>query len=109
MTLVMAVLVGFVLVPGAFLVFGLMQISGESHERKRIRRLCESGVVVQARLISLVPFGTRGYASATYEFDTPTAPSATTRAPPAARPTRSAARTRWSTTPTTRRASTSAT
>ncbi|MFF8602661.1 DUF3592 domain-containing protein [Streptomyces sp. NPDC015232] len=71
MTLVMAVLVGFVLVPGAFLVFGLMQISGERHERKRITRLCEYGVEVQARLISLAPFGTRGYASVTYEFDTP--------------------------------------
>ncbi|MEU8619836.1 DUF3592 domain-containing protein [Streptomyces sp. NPDC048623] len=72
MNLVTGVLVCFIVASVPAFFFGLMLISGERHERKRMTGLCESGVEVQAKLISLVPFGKNGYASVTYEFETAT-------------------------------------
>ncbi|MCX2179760.1 hypothetical protein KV205_04325 [Streptomyces sp. SKN60] len=72
MNLVTGVLVCFIVASVPVCVFGLMLISGERRERKRMTGLCQSGVEVQAKLVSLVPFGNRGYASVTYEFQTPT-------------------------------------
>ncbi|MGW2020456.1 hypothetical protein [Streptomyces sp. NPDC001927] len=71
MNLVIAVLVCFIIASVPVFVFSLMLISGERSELKRMTELSESGVEVQARLVSLAPFGTRGYASVTYEFPTP--------------------------------------
>ncbi|HEY9373445.1 DUF3592 domain-containing protein [Streptomyces sp.] len=71
MTLVIAVLVLFVVASAAVCIFGLMLMSGEGSELKRVTKLAESGIEVEAKLVSLVPFGNRRYASATYEFPTP--------------------------------------
>ncbi|MFE2163547.1 DUF3592 domain-containing protein [Streptomyces sp. NPDC059447] len=71
MNLVTAVLVCFVLASVPVCFFGLMMISGERSELRKMTELSESGVEVQARLVSLVPFGERGYASVVYEFETP--------------------------------------
>ncbi|MFI8962433.1 DUF3592 domain-containing protein [Streptomyces sp. NPDC053493] len=71
MNLVTAVLVCFLLasVPGCL--FGLMLMSGDRRGLKEMKELSESGVEVQARLVTLVPFGNRGYAHVAYEFTTP--------------------------------------
>ncbi|MFJ7157376.1 DUF3592 domain-containing protein [Streptomyces sp. NPDC101118] len=71
MNLVTAVLVCFIVASVPVCIFGLMLVSGERSELKRMMRLSESGVEVQARLVSLVPFGERGYAHVVYEFETP--------------------------------------
>lgn len=51
--------------------FALLLMNGEGAELKKMTELCESGVEVQAQLVSLVPFGNRGYAHAVYEFPSP--------------------------------------
>lgn len=70
MNLVTAVLVCFIIASVPVCIFGLMLISGERSELKKMTELSESGVEVQARLVSLVPFGERGYAHVVYEFET---------------------------------------
>jgi hypothetical protein len=69
--LVMTVLLLAVLASAAFCFFGLMLIKGEGAELKKMTELYESGVEVRAELVSLVPFGTNGYASAVYEWQSP--------------------------------------
>ncbi|MFF8830815.1 hypothetical protein [Streptomyces sp. NPDC015131] len=71
MNLVMSVLLLAVLASAAFCFFGLIQIKGEAVELKKMTELYESGVEVRAELVSLVPFGTRGYASAVYAWQSP--------------------------------------
>ncbi|WP_405444889.1 hypothetical protein [Streptomyces erythrochromogenes] len=71
MNLVTAVLVCFIIASVPVFLVGVMLISGERSELKKMTELAQSGVEVEARLMSLVPFGTRGYASAAYEFQTP--------------------------------------
>ncbi|MFD4247606.1 DUF3592 domain-containing protein [Streptomyces sp. NPDC058525] len=71
MNLVTAVLVCFIIASVPVCIFGLMLISGERSELRKMTELSESGVEVPARLVSLVPFGKRGYAHVVYEFETP--------------------------------------
>ncbi|MEV6552017.1 DUF3592 domain-containing protein [Streptomyces sp. NPDC051597] len=68
MNLVMTVLLLAVLASAALCVFGLLLVQGEGEELKKMTELYESGVEVRAELVSLVPFGTNGYASAVYEW-----------------------------------------
>lgn len=69
--LVTVVLVCFIIASVPLCIFSLMLMSGEGAELKKMKELSESGIEVQARLVSLVPFGTRGYAHAVYEFESP--------------------------------------
>ncbi|WP_418956967.1 hypothetical protein [Streptomyces tritici] len=71
MTLVMTVLLLALLASAGAFLFGLMLMQGEGAELKKMTELYESGVEVRAELVSLVPFGTNGYASATYEWQSP--------------------------------------
>ncbi|MER7521030.1 DUF3592 domain-containing protein [Streptomyces sp. NPDC126499] len=71
MNLVMTVLLLALLASAGVLFFGLMLMRGEGEELKKMTELYESGVEVRAKLVSLVPFGTNGYASATYEWQSP--------------------------------------
>ncbi|MEU4126805.1 MULTISPECIES: DUF3592 domain-containing protein [Streptomyces] len=71
MNLVTAVLVCFIIASVPVFLFGLMLMSGERGELKKMTELSESGIEVQASLVGLQPFGTRGYASAVYEFQSP--------------------------------------
>ncbi|MFI6874531.1 DUF3592 domain-containing protein [Streptomyces sp. NPDC050400] len=75
MTLVIAVLVLSLVASVPACVFGLMLMKGEGAELKKMTELYESGVEVQAQLVSLVPFGNRGYAHAHYEFPSPQGPA----------------------------------
>lgn len=68
--LVTLVLLGFVLASLAGCLFAPLLMKGEGKEMERMRDLAESGIEVESRLISLVPFGNRGYAHALYEFNT---------------------------------------
>ncbi len=52
-------------------VFSLMVMAGSRKEAKRMRELEETGVLVEARLAALAPFGNRGYAAVRYEFRGP--------------------------------------
>ncbi|MFF9017499.1 hypothetical protein ACF09C_31635 [Streptomyces sp. NPDC014870] len=72
MNLVTAVLVCFMIASVPVCIFGLMLISGERSELKKMTELSETGIEVRSRLVRLEPFGPRGYASVTYEFPTPT-------------------------------------
>ncbi|MEU4268269.1 hypothetical protein [Streptomyces sp. NPDC026092] len=72
MNLVTAVLVCFIIASVPVFFFGLMIISGERAELKKMTELSATGVEVQSRLVRVEPFGQRGYASVTYEFPTPT-------------------------------------
>jgi hypothetical protein len=69
--LVTAVLVCFLIASVPVCIFGLMLMAGERDELKKMTELIESGIEVQARLVSLVPFVKQDYASAVYEFTTP--------------------------------------
>ncbi len=69
--LVLTVLVLAALASAALCFFGLMLMSGERAQLKRMRELHESGIEVRAELVSLVPFGTRGYARVVYEWQSP--------------------------------------
>ncbi|MEU2229770.1 hypothetical protein [Streptomyces vietnamensis] len=71
MNMVNVVLVVSAVVSVPAFLFALLWMSGERQEAKRIRELDETGVLVEARLVSLVPFGNRGYASVRYEFQGP--------------------------------------
>ncbi|MFI8823933.1 DUF3592 domain-containing protein [Streptomyces sp. NPDC053431] len=68
--LVTAVLVCFIILSVPVFVFGLLLIAGERDARKKMTELNESGVEVEARLVSLRPINTTGTGSAVYEFDT---------------------------------------
>ncbi|MET8570307.1 DUF3592 domain-containing protein [Streptomyces sp. NPDC004783] len=70
MNLVTAVLVCFLVVSVPVFLFGLLLMAGEREELKKMTDLHESGVEVQARLVSLRPINTRGTGSAVYEFST---------------------------------------
>jgi len=69
--LVMTVLLLAVVVSAGFFVFGLMLMSGERAELRKMTELYESGVEVRAELVSLVPFGSNGYAHAVYTWQSP--------------------------------------
>ncbi|WP_406860823.1 DUF3592 domain-containing protein [Streptomyces sp. HUAS MG47] len=71
MTAVMTVLLLALVVSVAFCGFGLMLMNGEGSELKKMTELYETGVEVRAELVSLVPFGKDGYASATYVWQSP--------------------------------------
>ncbi|MFI8916538.1 hypothetical protein ACIGW4_33695 [Streptomyces sp. NPDC053513] len=71
MNLVTTVLLLAVVASAGFFVFGLMLISGEGAELKKMTELYESGVEVRAELVSLVPFGSNGYARAVYAWESP--------------------------------------
>lgn len=69
--LVTTVLLLALLAAAAVLLLGLALMKGEGSELKKMTELYESGVEVRAELVSLVPFGTRGYASAVYAWQSP--------------------------------------
>ncbi|MFH8473636.1 hypothetical protein [Streptomyces sp. NPDC018000] len=71
MNMVNVVLIGFAVVSVPAFVFCLMLMQGTREELKKMTELNETGIEVQARLVSLVPFGTKGYAHALYEFEGP--------------------------------------
>ncbi|MFG2328544.1 DUF3592 domain-containing protein [Streptomyces sp. NPDC048604] len=71
MNLVMTVLLLAVLASAAFCIFGLMLMSGEGSELKKMTELYETGVEVRAELVGLAPFGKDGYASVTYAWESP--------------------------------------
>lgn len=64
-------LVCFIIASVPVFIFGLLHMSGERGELKKMTELSESGIEAQARLVGLEPFGTRGYANAVYEFQSP--------------------------------------
>ncbi|MFF8604768.1 DUF3592 domain-containing protein [Streptomyces sp. NPDC015346] len=69
--LVTAVLVCFIIASVPVFIFGLMLIAGERDELKKMTELNESGIEVQARLVSLTPINTQGTGRVIYEFETP--------------------------------------
>ncbi|MFG2328542.1 DUF3592 domain-containing protein [Streptomyces sp. NPDC048604] len=72
MTLVIVVLVCFIIASVPACLFGLGLMAGERGELKKMTDLNESGVEVQARLLSLTPINTSGTGSVIYEFETAT-------------------------------------
>ncbi|MEU7278924.1 hypothetical protein AB0A69_09135 [Streptomyces sp. NPDC045431] len=71
MNLVNAVLICFAIASVPGLMFGLMCVKGERTVLKKMTELDETGIEVQARLVSLVPFGKGRFAHAVYEFEGP--------------------------------------
>jgi len=69
--MVNAVLIGFAALSVPVFIFALLWMQGEQEELTKMTELDESGIEVQARLVDLVPFGTKGYAHAFYEFEGP--------------------------------------
>lgn len=69
--MVNVVLICFAVASVAGIGFGLMWMLGERNELKRMTELDDNGIAVQARLVGLMPFGTKGYAHAVYEFEGP--------------------------------------
>ncbi|GAA2467820.1 hypothetical protein [Streptomyces lavendulocolor] len=71
MNLVNIVLVCFAVAAVPLFIFGAGWRQGERSELKKMTELDETGIEVQARLVSLVPFGNGQYAHAHYEFESP--------------------------------------
>ncbi|MFB7375574.1 hypothetical protein ACFC0D_37770 [Streptomyces sp. NPDC056222] len=70
--LVTAVLACFIIASVPVFIFGLLIVAGEGGELKKMEDLNESGLEVQARLVSAVPINTTGTLSVIYEFRTAT-------------------------------------
>ncbi|MER5203987.1 hypothetical protein [Streptomyces sp. NPDC002825] len=71
MNMVNVVLVCAAVVSVPACVFSLMVMAGSRQEAKKMKVLEETGVLVQARLAHLVPFGNKGDAHVRYEFPGP--------------------------------------